>query len=324
MKHHRVLVIGGTGFIGRELVARLVASGREVIVPTRRRERARQMLVLPTLEVVQADVAQPALLKSLVSRVDAVINLVGILHGSSGVPYGPEFAHAHVELPRRIADACINTGVRRMLHMSALGVREGREHSMPSMYLRSKAAGEQALRSRKGLELTSFRPSAVFGSDDAFLNRFAMLARWLPFIPLARGHAKLQPVYVGDVAQAMLNALDDPTSIGKAYELGGPEVFELAELVRRAAEWSGHPRPVMALPDALGKLQAMTLEFMPGPTLMSRDNFASLKADNVLTGANQPGLAQLGVTATALAAVAPTYLSRAPDPYSLARARAHH
>lgn len=323
MKFQRVLVIGGTGFIGSELVARLVASGRQVIVPSRRRERARHLLVLPTVEVIQADVAQPATLKSLVARVDAVINLVGILHGRQGMPYGPEFAFAHVELPRRIADACTNTGVRRMLHMSALGVREGREHSMPSMYLRSKAAGEQVLRQRKGLDVTMFRPSVVFGPGDSFLNLFASLARFLPFIPLARAGARLQPVYVGDVARAMVAALDNPYAAGKAYELTGPDVFTLGELVRLAASTSGHPRPVLALPDMLGKIQATLMEFMPGPTLMSRDNFASLKADNIATGGQALGLAQLGITATPLSAIAPGYLSTAPDPYSLARAKAN-
>lgn len=322
MKHRRILVIGGTGFIGRELVARLVSSGRQVIVPTRRRERARQLLVLPTVDVVQADVAQPAILKSLVARADAVVNLVGILHGRSGVPYGPEFAHAHVELPRRIADACINTGVRRMLHLSALGVREGREHSMPSMYLRSKAAGEQALRSRKGLELTSFRPSVVFGADDSFMNLFATLARWLPMIPLARADAKLQPAHVADVCNALVSALDNPAAVGKAYELAGPEVFTLAELVRLAAQWSGHARPILRLPDALGRLQALTLEFMPGPTLMSRDNFASLKVNNVLSSPQALGFAQLGISPASLHTVAPNYLSHNGDPYASARARA--
>ncbi len=322
MKYRRILVIGGSGFIGSELVAKLAANGHQVIVPSRRRERVRHLLVLPTVEVVQADIAAPAILKGLVSRVDAVINLVGVLHDQQGVPYGPKFATAHVELPRKIADACISTGVKRMLHMSALGVREGREHSMPSMYLRSKAAGEQALRSRTGLELTIFRPSVVFGPGDSFLNLFAKLARVMPFVPLARADTKLQPVFVQDLAQAMVNALEMPAAIGKTYELGGPEVYTLRELVSLAATSSGHPRMVFGMPDFLGKLQATILEFLPGPTLMSRDNFASLKVNNVLINPQAAGFAQLGITPSALKAVAPRYLSGTPDPHSLLRAKA--
>lgn len=322
MKYRRILVIGGSGFIGSELVAKLAANGHQVLVPTRRRERVRHLLVLPTVEVVQADIYQPALLKGLVSRVDAVINLVGVLHDKPGVPYGPKFATAHVELPRRIADACISTGAKRMLHMSALGVREGREHSMSSMYLRSKAAGEQALRSRTGLELTIFRPSVVFGPGDSFLNLFAKLARFVPFVPLARADTRLQPVFVRDVAQAMVNALDSPSTIGKTYELAGPEVFSLRELVSLATVCSGHPRAVFGLPDFLGKLQATVLEFLPGPTLMSRDNFASLKTNNVLVNQQAAGFAQLGITPASLSAMAPGYLSNTADLHSLARAKA--
>lgn len=322
MKYRRILVIGGSGFIGSELVAKLAAQGHQVIVPSRRRERARHLLVLPTVEVVQADIYQPVLLKGLVARVDAVVNLVGVLHDRPGVPYGPKFATAHVELPRRIADACISTGAKRMLHMSALGVREGREHSMSSMYLRSKAAGEQALRSRGALELTVFRPSVVFGPRDSFLNLFATLAQFAPFVPLARADAKLQPVFVQDVAQAMINALNMSSSIGKTYELGGPEVFTLRDLVTLAANCSGHPRAVFGLPDFLGKLQATLLEFMPGPTLMSRDNFASLKVDNVLVNLQAAGFPALGITPSSLSAVAPGYLSGNTDLHSLARAKA--
>jgi uncharacterized protein YbjT (DUF2867 family) len=322
MKYRRILVIGGSGFIGSELVARLAAHGHQVLVPSRRRERVRHLLVLPTVEVVQVDIYQPALLKGLVARVDAVVNLVGVLHDKPGVPYGPKFATAHVELPRRIADACISTGAKRMLHMSALGVREGREHSMPSMYLRSKAAGEQALRSRTGLELTVFRPSVVFGQRDSFLNLFAKLALFAPFIPLARADTKLQPVFVQDVVLAMFNALHLPAAIGKTYELAGPEVYPLRDLVALAASYSGHPRAVFGLPDFLGKLQATLLEFMPGPTLMSRDNFASLKVDNVLVNSQAAGFAALGITPSSLSAVAPGYLSNKPDLHSQSRAKA--
>lgn len=154
------------------------------------------------------------------------------------------------------------------------------------------------------------------------MNLFAKLARLAPLLPVARAHAKLQPVFVQDVAQAMFNALADPASIGKTYELAGPDVFTLGELIALVSRYSGHRRPVIALPDFLGKLQASLLEFMPGPTLMSRDNFASLKVDNILSNPASSGFAQLGITPTPLAAIAPGYLSQASDYHSLARARA--
>ena len=322
MKYPRVLVIGGSGFIGSQLVAKLAASGRTVLVPSRHRERARHLLVLPTVEVMQADVHQMGQLKALAARADAVVNLVGILHGKPGVPYGKEFAYAHVELTRRVADACTGSSAKRLLHLSALGVREGREHSMSSMYLRSKAAGEQVLRQRSGLELTIMRPSVVFGPGDSFLNLFAKLSRWLPVFALARADSKLQPVYAQDVAQAIVNALNNPATIGKTYELVGPDVFTLRELVAMAGDYSGHHRPIFALPDALGRLQAMLLEFAPGPTLMSRDNFDSLKVNNVASSPPGLGLKELGIEATPLRAVAPNYLGQSLDPMSVARARA--
>jgi uncharacterized protein YbjT (DUF2867 family) len=322
MKYPRVLVIGGSGFIGSQLVAKLATSGRSVLVPSRHRERARHLIVLPTVEVMQADVYQTGQLKALAARVDAVVNLVGVLHGKPGVPYGKEFANAHVELTRRIADACIGSHAKRLIHVSALGVREGREHSMPSMYLRSKAAGEQVLRQRNGLELTILRPSVVFGPGDRFLNLFARLLHWLPVLPLARADSKLQPVYCDDVAQAIVNALDNQATVGKTYELVGPDVYSLRELVTMTGQWSGHRRPVIALPDALGRLQALMLEFAPGRTLMSRDNFDSLKANSIAATPAGPGLKELGITATPLSAVAPSYLGPALDPMSVVRARA--
>ena len=166
MAHARVLLVGGTGFIGSQVAGRLAAGNRHVLVPTRRYERARHLLPLPTVEVVEADVHDDAQLRRLVGGVDAVINLVGILHGRRGAPWGPEFDKAHVRLPARIAAACTDSGVRRLLHMSALGVQAGSERSAPSMYLRSKAAGEQAGPEGRPLEWTIFRaspPTAIRG-----------------------------------------------------------------------------------------------------------------------------------------------------------------
>lgn len=318
MKPEKILVVGGAGFIGRHLVARLSAQNRSVVVPVRRLERARHLMPLPTVEVTTGSVADDAGVDALLAGCDALVNLVGILHGSAGEPYGPEFAQAHVELPRRLARACVRNGVRRFVHVSALGVPDDERTVAPSMYLRSKADGERAVRETAGLDWTIFRPSVVFGPEDRFLNLFATMQRFLPFVPLARAKTRFQPVYVGDVAQAIVNALDDPGTFGKTYELAGPEVFTLEELVRLAGRWSGHPRPVWGLPYTLGQLQAAVLGAMPGPTLMSTDNFESMSVDNVASGPVAP---ELRIVPTPIAAVAPAYLARRSR-FNTERARA--
>ncbi len=274
-----ILLIGGSGFIGTHIAARLADAGYRVLVPTRRYGRARHLLVLPTVQVVEADVYDATQLDRLLQNCDAVINLVGVLHSRPGQPWGPAFERAHVELPRRIAKACLRNGVRRILHMSALGAAA----DGPSMYQRSKAEGEK-LMFASGLDVTSFRPSVVFGADDQFLNLFAQMQRWLPLMVLGGAEAKFQPVWVGDVADAFVHALDDPATIGHIYELVGPHVYTLRELVRLAGVYSGHPRPVIALPDSMARLQAWLFEQLPGEPLISRDNIDSMKADNIGSG----------------------------------------
>ncbi len=302
MRHRSILLIGGSGFIGSVVAARLADAGYRVVVPTRRYARARHLLVLPTVQVDEADVFDAAQLDRLLQGCDAVINLVGVLHSRPGQPWGPAFERAHVELPRRLVQACRRNGVRRVLHMCALGAAADGS----SMYQRSKAEGEKIMLDA-GLDVTSCRPSVVFGRDDHFLNLFATLQRWLPVMALGGADTKFQPVYVGDVADAFVRALDDRSAIGKVYELVGPHVYTLRELVRLAGVYSGHPRPVLALPDALARLQAFLFEYLPGEPLMSRDNLDSMKADNVASGRYpvpphwhpQP-----------LEAVAPDYLAR--------------
>lgn len=289
MTHSRILVVGGSGFIGRHLVAKLAAQGRHVLVPTRRMDHARHLISLPRVEVIEADVHDPAAARSLVQGRDAVINLVGILHGAEGGPdWGRAFDRAHVQLPRSLAEAARAAGVSRMVHMSALGVTDDPQVRLPSRYLRSKAAGEAALRAIEGLHCTVLRPSVVFGADDAFLNLFARLQRILPVVALAGAHARLAPIWVEDVAQAALNLLDEPQAIGRAFELAGPEIFTLQELVELAGLWTGHSRPVIALPDLLARPMAGLMEILPGEPLMSRDNLDSLKLDNVPSGPIDP------------------------------------
>lgn len=305
MRHGSVLLLGGSGFIGSRIAARLAADARRVVVPTRNEERARALLTLPTVHVVQADVHDDARLASLMRAADAVVNTIGVLHGGRGSPWGAGFQRAHVDLPARVVALARENGVRRVLHISALGVLDDGERSLPSMYLRSKAAGERIVREARELQSTVFRPSVVFGPGDAFLNRFAALQKWLPVFPVGRAEARFQPVFVGDVASAIVNALDTPATFGRCYEIAGPEIYTLRELIRFAGQLSGHPRPVIALPDTLGRLQALVLEMLPGPKLMSRDNFDSMSIDNV---ASAPIAPELGVVPTPLEAVAPLYL----------------
>jgi uncharacterized protein YbjT (DUF2867 family) len=297
---NRVLVLGGTGYVGRAVCERLVerhAGEGRIVVPTRRLAHGQGVQSLPTLELVQANVHDDAQLARLATGVDAVINLVAILHGSQA-----EFQRVHVELPRRLAQACLKGGVRRLVHVSALGVGAG----APSMYLRSKTEGEAVLQAA-GLALTILRPSVIFGAEDRFLNLFAAMQGVFPFIPLAGSEARFQPVWVEDVASAVVRALDRPETIGQVYECAGPREYTLAELVRAAGRWAGHERPILPLPEAVGRLQAMLMELAPGTPMMSRDNIDSMRVPNVATGA-LPGLQALGITPAALEAVGPGYL----------------
>lgn len=306
MKDMTIVVFGGTGFIGSHLVARLSSEGARVIVPTRRYERAKHLIFLPRVEVVEADIHDDAALRRLLAGRDAAINLVGVLHSRRGTPYGPDFLHAHVELPRRIVAACAACKVPRYLHMSALGAAL----DAPSMYQRSKADGEIVARAEPTVAATIFRPSVVFGPEDRFLNTFARLQKWLPFVPLASADCDFQPVYVGDVAQAFVNALADPRTRHQVYHLGGPQIYPLADLVRLAGRWSRHPRPVLAIPDWMARCQAWFFELLPGAPLVSRDNLDSMKVDNVVDPAIQATTASaLGIKLTPLEAVAPHYLS---------------
>ncbi|HJV87260.1 MAG TPA: complex I NDUFA9 subunit family protein [Noviherbaspirillum sp.] len=305
MEIQSVLILGGTGFIGSHIVAKLAETECRVTVPTRRESHAQHLLLLPDVEqVVEANVHDDKQLRDLIRGQDAVINLVGILHGrpgNSGSSYGPDFAQAHVELPKRIIAACAELGVQRFLHMSALGA----DHNAPSMYLRSKADGEAAALSNPAVKTTVFRPSVVFGDQDHFLNMFASLQKLLPFMPLASPDAKFQPVYVEDVAQAFVTALYDEHTAGKVYELAGPKVYTLRELVEIAGNYAGHPRPVVGMPHSLARLQAWILEHLSGDPAISRDNLDSMKVDNVAHG---PMAAELGIEPTPLEAVAPYYL----------------
>ena len=301
MAFRKLLILGGTGFVGRSLAARWAAepaaAGCAIVVPSRRPSRGVALATLPTVQRIAADVHDPATLERLMQGADAVVNLVAILHGSAA-----QFEAAHVVLPQRIAAACLRAGVPRLIHVSALGVPEGDPQSAPSRYLRSKAAGEQVLRSKAGLELTILRPSVIFGADDRFIRLFARLQALAPVMALAGAGARFQPVWVEDVAAALVRCLLDRATVGQVIECAGPEVCTLAQLVRLSGRWSGHERAVLPLPDWAGRLQAAALSLLPGEPLMSGDNIDSMKVPNVATG-RLPGLESLGIRPAGVGAV---------------------
>jgi len=290
-----VAVLGGSGFVGRHACHALAAHGYRVRVATRDRERAKeQLILLPTADVAVVDVHEPAQLAEFVNGADAVMNLVGVLHDGRGER---GFQAAHVELARKVVAACRERGVRRLLHMSSLGAGP----AAPSAYLRTKGEAGAIVRD-SGLEWTLFRPSVIFGHDDNFLNLFAQVLKLLPVVALGSPNARFQPVFVEDVAAAFVKGLADLGSHGKSYDLCGPRVYTLRELVEFTAAATGRRRPVIGLNDTLSYLQAFAMEWLP-VKLLTRDNYRSMKVDSVC---DCP--LPFGITPAALEAVAPAWL----------------
>jgi uncharacterized protein YbjT (DUF2867 family) len=283
----RVVVLGGTGFIGRSYAWRCAAHGlsQQLTIATRSFARGAELRPLPCVTLVECDVNDAKALSRVIAGADAVVNLVGILHGRDA-----DFQRMHIDLPLAIGELTRVYGVAHIVHLSALGAAS----DAPSMYLRSKAAGEAALQ-RSGVPLSVIRPSVVFGAEDRLINLFACLQAIFPMIPLAGAQARLQPVWVRDVAQAIWTLVQQGPSSAGVVEAVGPRVLTLGELVQCAGRLSGHARPVWPLPRALGWLQAWVLEHLPGPMLMSRDNLRSLQIDAVASS-RFPTLQALGIT----------------------------
>lgn len=305
MQISRVCLLGGSGFIGRHVAERLSGLGIGVIVPTRRRERAKFLLVLPTVDVVEADIHDDASLKRLISGCDAVINLVGMLHAEKRTG----FERAHVQLPQRVAAACVKAGVPRLIQMSALNA----DTNAPSEYLQSRARGEAAVREVAkgvpGLHVTMFRPSVVFGRGDKFLNMFAQLVKFLPVIPLGSGQAKFQPVHVDDVARAIAASLDKGETFGQTYPLCGPSVYTLRQLVDFVAAVMGKHRTVIELGPGLSMLQAGVMEILLfWNKILTRDNVKSMQVDSVC-GCDFPAV--FGFQPASLESTVPQYLDGA-------------
>ncbi len=306
-------ILGGTGFLGTRLVARLIKDGHAVTVLSRDRELHKHLLVLPGLTLENCDVYSEPQLSEHFRGKDAVINLVGILNergfGGGG------FRRAHTELTRCVLEAMRSAGVSRLLQVSALRAAV----DAPSYYLKSKGAAEKLIRERTGLDWTILQPSVMFGPGDTFLNRFAGLLATVPFVfPLARPDARFQPVFVDDVVDATLRCLQGGASIRESYELGGPQIYTLREIVSLVANTTGHRRWIIGLPDFAARLQGLVMDFVPGRPFSS-DNYRSLKVDSVCT---VDGFAKLKIVPHSMAAAARQYLGAFEDNARLSRDRA--
>lgn len=313
MRRLSLCILGGTGFVGTHLVSRLIEDGHQVTVLSRDRELHKHLLVLPGLTLDNCDVYDEAQLSERFRGNDIVINLVGILNergfGGGG------FRRAHTELTRGVLQAARSAGVGRLLQMSALKAAV----DAPSYYLRSKGEAEQLIRQSSGLDWTIFQPSVIFGPRDSFLNRFARLLAAAPGVfPLARPHARFQPVYVGDVVEAMVRALHGGATSRQTYQLGGPQVYPLREIVSLVASITGHHRLIVGLPDVLGRLEALMMDFVPGRPFSS-DNFRSLTVDSVCT---ENGFAALRIEPHSMVAIAMEYLGPLEYNHQLSRDRA--
>ncbi len=299
----RIVITGGTGFVGRTLCERLVEISTEVqlVVPTRQLPQARPVQLLPTVEVRRCNVHDPAEAARLLAGADALVHLVAILHGDDAA-----FDRVHVQLPRTLATAARAAGIQRVVHVSALAAAP----DAPSAYLRSKAAGEAAWRDSR-LSVQVLRPSVVFGADDRFTNLFAGLQRWFPVLPLAGADARFQPVWVDDVARAIIAGLKRPQPIAPAVNCAGPEVLTLRQIVGLVGRMAGCERPVWALPEGIGMLQASLMGLLPGQPLLSRDNLKSMRVPS-FAPPDEPGLASLGINPSPLAMLAPHFAPARP------------
>ncbi len=298
---HRICILGGTGFVGHHLAAQLVSEGHRVRIPTRRTAPHRDLLVLPTLELVECNVHDEEALHKAVAGCDVVVNLIGILNEKRH--NGRGFCRAHVELAHKVVVACQDNGITRLLHMSALNADA---ENGSSYYLRSKGEAEDLVHSAKKLKVTSFRPSVIFGPGDSFINRFAGLLKRIPlFFPLACAGARFAPVYVGDVAKCFVRAIDNHATVGNRYDLCGPRNYTLQQLLGYTAAQLGLRRHIVALPTWASWLQAFIMEFIPGKPF-SRDNLNSMRTDSICND-NFPAI--FAITPRSIENAAPAYLS---------------
>lgn len=297
MKNKKICVVGGAGFVGSSIVSKLDAAGYQVKVLTRHRERAKHLILLPNVQVKTCDVHNEPSLKAALRGSDAVINLVGLLHQTKK----NSFDLVHHQLPKRIAHLCNDLDIGRFIHMSALGS----SNQAPSKYLLSKAQGEIALSQFKGgVDMTTFRPSVIFGRGDSFITLFANLIKFLPIIFLAKPEAKFQPIWVEDVANIFVNSIHNPDTYAKSYNLVGPKVYTLRELVEKTMTVLGKKRFIIGLGDRLSHLQAWVMEWSP-VKLMTRDNVRSMEVDSI---SDHPMPVEIAIPLMTLDVVVPGYI----------------
>ncbi len=304
MTAQNIHLIGGSGFVGTLLCARLAALGHSVTVLSRYREASRHLLVNPQVKVVQPRNYSKEAFSDAISGADIVINLAAILN-EPGRNNGSGFEKAHVTLIENLVSACKEVHVGKLIQISAL---KADAEDAPSHYLRSKGKAENHIKRHSGqaLKWTIFQPSIIFGPDDSFINRFAkLLALPAPFMPLPRANARFAPVYVNDVVSAIIEAVDKPQTNGKTFQLCGPEVFSLREILRLICKVQGIKKPIVAMPDALAKFQAIFTGNIPGKPF-SRDNFDSLTVHSIC---DKNGFEKLGIEPEAPTAILPTFLS---------------
>ncbi|MDG2519737.1 complex I NDUFA9 subunit family protein [Lysobacter soli] len=286
MTQRHVVILGGTGFVGRHLVARLLHGGDRVTVLSRGVDAAKRRLKPQGASLIEGDVADADFLAAVLDDADAVVNLIGILNEKGD--RGDGFERVFVGITDALIDAMQRMGVRRLLQMSALNAGRGESH-----YLQARGRAEQHVRA-SGLDWTLLRPSVIAGPGDGLFCRFDGLLKFAPVLPIGRADARFQPVWVGDVVEAFAKALDEPRSIGQSYDLVGPDVMTLKQIVKLAARGRGRHRVVLGLPTSLGKLQAEVGEWLPGKPI-SRDNWRSLQLDSV---SMEDGLRRLNLTPT--------------------------
>jgi uncharacterized protein YbjT (DUF2867 family) len=295
---NKVVVLGGSGFVGSTLVAKLDAAGYEVTVLTRRRDRAKHLFLLPNVKVQSCNIFNEAELTQALTGAHVVINLIGILHQSRRL----RFDQVHHQLPNIVASICVQLGIKRLIHMSSLGASA----QAPSAYLQSKAAGELALSEYHNLlNITVFKPSIIFGRGDAFINLFATLIKFLPVILLAKPNAQFQPIWVEDVATCFVESVNNVDTYGKTYELAGSKVYSFRQLLEKIMVTLGVKRPIVGLSDGLSLAQGFMMEFLP-IKLMSRDNVRSMEVDSV---SHAPFPSVFGVSPAPLESVMPDYLN---------------
>lgn len=297
-----VTIFGGTGFIGRHLVSALARRGIVVRIATRDTQRVlreKTAGVVGQIVPMRCNPNDAASVAGVIAGADAVINLIGILHQTRK----SSFEKMHVEAAEIIARATYQAGITRFVHMSALGADINSE----SKYAQSKAEGERAVRGAHP-DAVIMRPSVVFGPQDQFFNRFAAMAVWSPALPLiGGGNNKFQPVYVGDVVQAMMSALDNNITHGQTYELGGPATYSFRQILEFIMAKIGRQRFLLPLPYGVANSMAWVMELFPSP-MLTRDQILLLQKDNIIQGRSLT-LENLGITPTAVEAVVPAYLA---------------